>query len=150
MTLRIATGTLGVLLGVYGAWLLLSRQDLDRLTGVAVWLAAGVVLHDFVLAPLVIVAAAVAARLLPSPARGPATVGLVVLGSVTLLAVPVLGRFGARADNPTLLDRPYVAGWLVLAGLVLTGVVVATVLRARRGHAGPEAGRSAHGPRARR
>ncbi len=150
MTLRILTGALGVLLGAYGAWLLLSRQDLDRLTGVAVWLAAGVVLHDFVLAPLVIVAAAVAARLLPRPARGPATVGLVVLGSVTLLAVPVLGRFGARADNPTLLDRPYVAGWLVLAGLVLTGVVVATVLRARRDHHGPAAGRSAHGPGARR
>ena len=35
---------------------------------------------------------------------------------VTLVAVPVLGRFGARADNPTLLDRDYVAGWLVLAG----------------------------------
>ena len=72
-----------------------------------------------------------------------------VLGSVTLLAVPVLGRFGARADNPTLLDRPYTAGWLLLAGLVLTSVVVATVVRARRRAAGPE-GRSTDGPSARR
>ena len=50
---------------------------------------------------------------------------LVVLGTVTLLAVPVLGRFGARPDNPTLLDRDYTAGWLVLAGLTLVAVVVA-------------------------
>ena len=42
--------------------------------------------------------------------RAPAVAGLVVLGSVTLLAIPVLGRFGARADNPTLLDRHYGVG----------------------------------------
>ena len=38
------------------------------------------------------------------------SVGFVVLGSVTLLAMPVLGRFGARPDNPTLLDRDYSVG----------------------------------------
>ena len=51
--------------------------------------------------------------LLPRAARAPAVVGFVVLGSVTLLAVPVLGRFGARPDNATLLDRDYVVGWVV-------------------------------------
>ena len=55
-----------------------------------------------------------------------------MLGSVTLLAVPVLGRFGARADNPTLLDRDYIAGWLVLAGLVAVGVAAGTLVRSRR------------------
>ena len=53
------------------------------------------------------------ARGCPRSVRAPAAVALVVLGSVTLLAVPVLGRFGARPDNPTLLDRDYSAGWLV-------------------------------------
>lgn len=149
MTARLVTGAAGLLLGAYGAWLLLSRQDSERLRDAGVWLVTGVVLHDAVLAPLVIVLAALGARLLPRPARAPATVGLVVLGSVTLLAVPVLGRFGARADNATLLDRPYTAGWLLLAGLVLTSVVVATVVRARRRSTGPE-GRSTDGPRARR
>ena len=60
-------------------------------------------------------------------------VGAVVLASVTLVAVPALGRFGARPDNPTLLDRRYLAGWLVVAGLVAVGVVVATFVRSRRG-----------------
>ena len=47
-----------------------------------------------------------------------------VLGAVTLLAVPVLGRFGAQPDNPTLLDRAYGPGWLVLAGLTVLLAVV--------------------------
>jgi hypothetical protein len=69
--------------------------------------------------------------------------GLLVLGSLTIMAIPVLGRFGARPDNPTLLDRNYTAGWLVVAGLtlvaVLAGMVSARTLRktggpgARRG-----------------
>ncbi|MEZ5095067.1 MAG: hypothetical protein R2731_02430 [Nocardioides sp.] len=70
-------------------------------------------------------------RLLPGWLHGPAAAGLVVLGSLTLVAVPVLGLFGARPDNPTLLDRPYLTGWLALAGVVLAGVAVAG-LRAHR------------------
>ena len=139
---RLALGGLGVLVGAFGAWLLLSRQDLEQLTNAAIWLAAGVVLHDGVLALLTLVLAAILVPLLPRAARGPAVVGSVVLGSVTLLAVPVLGRFGARPDNATLLDRSYTAGWLVLAALTLVVVVVASVLRSRRegGARGPRPG----------
>ncbi|HVS54497.1 MAG TPA: hypothetical protein VHD62_19230, partial [Opitutaceae bacterium] len=60
-----------------------------------------------------------------------------VLATVTLTAVPVLGGWGRRPDNPTLLDRHYVVGWLAFAGLVLTGtllgVALARVRRLRRG-----------------
>jgi len=100
----------------------------DNLTITGVWLAAGVLAHDAVLAPLVLVMALIAVRVVPVWLRGPLAAGLVVLGSVTLLAVPVLGRFGARADNPTLLDRDYVGGWLVLAAITLAGVAVASLI----------------------
>jgi hypothetical protein len=126
----VALAALGVLAGLYGGWLLLSRgHDLEN---VAVWLVGGVVVHDAVLSVLVIALAALAVRALPPAARLPAAVGFVVLGSVTLSAIPVLGRFGARPDNPTLLDRGYWAGWLVLAGLTLVAVIVATLVRSRR------------------
>ncbi|MDF1605541.1 hypothetical protein [Nocardioides sp. YIM 152315] len=127
---RGAAGALGVLLAAYGAWLLVSRGH--DLLDVAVWLTAGVVLHDGVLAVVTVALGALAVRLLPAPARAPAVVGFVVLGSATLLAVPVLGRFGARPDNPTLLDRDYTSGWLVLAGLTLVAVVGAALVRSRR------------------
>jgi len=130
--LRGVIGAVGVVVAGFGIWLLLTRQDLDQLTSAATWLVAGVVLHDGVVAGVTLLVGAVVLRLLPRAAKAPAVVGFVVLGSVTLLAVPVLGRFGARPDNATLLDRGYVAGWLVLAAVTVVAVVVATVVRARR------------------
>lgn len=127
--MRTVVGALGTALVLYGGWLLVTRGH--DLVAVAVWLVAGVVLHDGVLAVLTIALGGLAVRLAPAPARAPLVVGLVVLGSTTLLAVPVLGRFGARPDNPTLLDRDYTAGWLVLAGLTALAVVVATLVRSR-------------------
>lgn len=147
--MRWVLGAVGVLIGAFGVWTLLSRQDLDQLVDVAVWLVAGVVLHDGVLALATLLLAALVLPVLPQAARAPAVVGFVVLGSVTLLAVPVLGRFGARPDNPTLLDRHYLAGWLVVAGLTMVAVVLASVLRSRAEH-GDEGGAGGQGPRGRR
>jgi hypothetical protein len=129
---RPVLGGLGVVVGLYGAWLLLSRQDGAQVVDVVRWLVAGVVLHDVVLAGLVLVAAVVVTRVVPEPARAPVAVAAIVLGSVTLLAVPVLGRFGAKADNPTLLDRDYLAGWSGLALLVVVVAAAASVVRMRR------------------
>jgi len=129
---RVVLGALGVALAAYGGFLLLTRQDWSAVADTGVWLAAGVVLHDAVLTPLVLLTWAVLGRWLPPRYRGPAVVGLVVLGSLTLLSIPVLGRFGARPDNPTLLDRSYWAGWLLLAALTLVAVVAASLVRSRR------------------
>ena len=62
--------------------------------------------------------------LVPSRVRGPVATGLIVLGTVTATAIPMLGRFGERADNATLLDRNYTVGWLVFALLVVIGTGV--------------------------
>ncbi len=128
---RLVPGALGVLVGLYGAWLLLSRQEPSQVLDVAVWTVAALLLHDVVLGGLELALGAAAQRVLPWTVSGPVAGGFLVLGSVTLMAVPVLGRFGAREDNPTLLDRDYTTGWLVLAVLVLVAVVLA-VLRRRR------------------
>jgi hypothetical protein len=126
-------GGLGVALGAYGAWLALTRQDAGQLVEIAVWLAAGVVLHDVVVAGVVLAGVAVGRRVLPRPWHAPATLALVVWGGVTLMAVPVLGRFGARPDNPTLLDRPYLGAWAALSALAVVVVAVVGLVRARRG-----------------
>ena len=132
MTARLALGGVGVLIGLYGVFRLL-ELGWDNLVATVVWLAGGVVLHDAVLAPLVVVVCALAVLALRSRAwRAAAAGGLVVLGTVTLTAVPVLGRFGAKADNPTLLDRPYVVGWFLLVVLVVLGTVLAGWSAARR------------------
>ena len=135
--MRILVGAVGVAVAAYGGWLLVANAETSDLVEVGIWLAAGVVLHDLVLTPLVLAVVWVGARLLPAAARGPAAVGLLVLGSVTLVAIPVLGRFGEVPSDPTHLDRDYAAGWSAIAGLVVTGVVLATLVvrsRTRRSH----------------
>lgn len=138
MRLRIVLVTCGVLAAAYGARSLLGEAPRDLLDA-ALWLGGGVVLHDFVLAPLVLLGALALRRCLPYTWRAPLVVVAIVLGSLTLVAIPVLGRFGARPDNPSLLDRPYVAGWLGLLALGLllaAGHVLAQRVRAatsRRG-----------------
>lgn len=132
--MKVVRGLLFVL-GLAGlAWGARQGLDLgfDDISAATVWLVAGVIAHDGVLAPIVLVLALVATRLLPLWLRGPLAAGFVVLGSVTLLAIPVLGRFGARADNPTLLDRDYVGGWLILAGITVGCVAVAGLISWRR------------------
>lgn len=130
--LRVVLLVAGLGVGLVGAVELLA-EGWDNLVAAVVWLAGGVVLHDAVLAPLVIAVATLGVLVLPPWARPAAAAATVVLGSLTLMALPVLGRFGARPDNPTLLDRPYLAGWLVLAALVWTCAVVWALVQRRSG-----------------
>jgi hypothetical protein len=140
MRTRLLLGVLGVAVAAYGAWLLL-QEDLTDLVATAVWLAGGVVLHDFVVVPLTLLLGLALTRLLPANLRAPLVGGLVVLGTVTLMAVPVLGGWGANADNPTILDRDYPAGWLVVAGVTMLVVMLMIMLRAGGRSGGPGARR---------
>ncbi len=111
-------GAVGVAMGLFGLLRLL-QHDLADTANAVLWLAGGVLVHDAILAPLTIGAAVIAARVLPRRAWAVTASGLVVLLTVTVTAIPVLGSWGARPDNPTLLDRNYVAGWCVFAIVVL-------------------------------
>lgn len=69
--IRFAVGAAGAALLLWGAWLLLSRQDLPQLFGVAIWLAAVVVVHDGTLAVIQRATAPPAGAAAPAPpARG--------------------------------------------------------------------------------
>lgn len=132
MRTRGALVVVGTLLALYGAWLVLSRQDPGQWLEIAIWLGAGIVAHDAVISGLVIGLSLVGSRLLPLPWRAPAVVALVVWGGLTIASVPVLSGLGVRADNPTLLDRPYVATWWAMSAIVVLAVGVAGLVRARR------------------
>jgi hypothetical protein len=62
-----------------------------------------------------------------------------VAGSVALVAIPVLGGWGRRPDNPTLLPRDYGLGLAIaLAVIVAAGLVgAARAARAPRAPAAP-------------
>jgi hypothetical protein len=127
---RLLTGAVGLVLIGWGIRLLLGLEVAD-LVDAGLWLAGGVIVHDAVVAPLVVLAGLATSRVLPLWARGPVVVVGVLVGTVTLTVAPTLGRFGAKPDDPFLLNRAYSAWWLVLTLLaVLGGAAVAW--RARR------------------
>jgi hypothetical protein len=138
--LRLLIGAVGVLMGAFGLLRLL-QHDLHHLPNVVLWLAGGVAVHDGILAPLTIGAVVLGTRVLPQRLWLVVATGLVVLATVTITAIPVLGSWGARPDNPTLLDRNYVAGWVVLVVLVILVSLVRLTPRWRRlGHRDPRPG----------
>jgi hypothetical protein len=141
-SVRVVVGLLGVAAAAYGAVELLDL-GLDNLRAATTWLVAGVVLHDAVLAPVALGLWFVVSRGRRGRIPGAVVVGSIVLGTVTVVAVPLLGRFGARADNPTLLDRNYLLGWLVLA--TLTVVVVGVAVALSRTDGVPTGGGDDHG-----
>lgn len=120
---RVVIGAVGVVATAYGASLLLARGFADA-AAAAAWLGGGVVVHDAILAPLALVVGAGLMRVTPARWRAAVAGALVVLGSLTLLAIPVLGRFGARPDNPTLLDRNYLLGWAAVSAVVVLGALL--------------------------
>jgi hypothetical protein len=132
----------GVACAAWGLWLARGFTG-EQLRSAGTWLVAGVVVHDAVLAPVVVLLGAAAARLLPGRARAVAAVAFLVWGTVTVAVANVLLGQGGRPDNETLLGRPYVQSWLVLTAAL---VVVAAVVAISRRPARRSPPRAAQGP----
>ena len=131
---RLSLGALGVTAIVWGGWLL--RDDgFGRLQSTALWLVGVVVLHDAVLAPVVVVLAVVATRSLPRKFQATAAIAFLIWGTLTLTVANVLSGVGGKPDMDSLLNRPYVTAWLVLTGTVLVGAAaVAAITRRSNRH----------------
>lgn len=130
-TARMTLGALGVAAIVWGAWLL--RDDgADRLWSTALWLAGVVVLHDAVLAPLVVALGVVAVKVVPRRHRAVAAIAFLIWGTVTLAVMNVLSGVGGKPDMDSLLNRPYVSAWLVLTGTALVVAVASAAMMTRR------------------
>ncbi|WP_327327070.1 hypothetical protein OG735_34635 [Streptomyces sp. NBC_01210] len=121
--IRVLAGAAGVAFMGVGASLLLDVRDL---TGVLVWLGGAVVLHDALIAPLVLLVGLV---LVCGGVRGPVRGALLVAGALTVVALPVLLRPG-RTANSSVLPLDYPRNWLI--ALVAVATVAAFVLTVRR------------------
>jgi hypothetical protein len=128
--IRLGLGAIGVAAAVWGAWLM-SDDGFERLLSAGTWLAGGVILHDLVLAPVVVGLGVVAAKMLPDQRRGILAIAFLVWGTLTIAVANVLTGVGGKPDMDSLLNRPYVSAWLVLTGVILGSAIVAATLRVR-------------------
>lgn len=113
--LRAALIAAGVALGAYGAALVLDFRP-RTIVLIAVWAGVGVVVHDFVFAPLSAALGWTARRVVHGRWWTPVTVAALCSAVLVLLAIPVYDRPGAKPDNATVVDRDYPLGlWVSLA-----------------------------------
>lgn len=139
-TARVPGGWLfwcGVLIGwavmAFGVWgAIYEGRRVDQ--SLAIWMIGGLVAHDLVAAPLVFLAGATLRRVVGSRYRAAVHAALFVSAMFVVVSVPVLGGFGLRRDNPSVLPRDYATGLLVILAAIwtLTAVVLFMAWRASR------------------
>ncbi|BBY27059.1 hypothetical protein [Mycolicibacterium sediminis] len=133
--IRMAVAAVGVLVGAYGVWLLWEFPA-DVLIRIAVWAAVGLIVHDFVFAPLTAALGYTSRRLITGGWWPPVAIAAVCSATLILLALPVFDAPGAKADNPTTLDRDYPLGLGISLVIVWVCVplhyAIVTVVRRRR------------------
>lgn len=115
--LRLPLWLAGGTAAAYGVWGSAFGADTDP-ARVAVLVVGAALAHDLLLAPVVVAVAWWGRHLLPAPARRWAGGALLVSGALVAVAVPVIGRFGERADDPSLLPRDHGQGLLVVLALI--------------------------------
>ncbi|MFB7591079.1 hypothetical protein [Streptomyces sp. NPDC056169] len=129
---RYAAGAVGVALIGVGAWLVAAEPDP---AGVLVWLAGALVLHDGILAPLVLAAGLL---LVGRPDRGVLRGALIVAGSLVLITLPLLMRPG-DPPNPSALPLPYARNLAIVLAAVAAATAAGMLLRRWRARPQPSA-----------
>lgn len=119
---RLALGGLGLVTLGYGVYGLFEEHVIKDRAAVGEWLVAGVVGHDFLLAPAVFALCAVAYRLTGARWRGRLAAFLLAGGSLVLISIPALVRQGLNR-NQTVLPLDYARNLTVLL-LVLAATMV--------------------------
>ncbi len=121
----------GVAMMGYGLWGQVVSSDTKRVR-VAVLIVAAALAHDLVFAPLVIALGWALRHVVRGPVRGSVQGAVLVATSLLLIAIPGLGRYGARGDNPSVLPRNYQAGLMIALGVVAVGTATQLVVAVRR------------------
>lgn len=89
--------------------------------------------HDLLLAPIVVIAGYGLTRLVPARVRPPVTAGLFVSAVVALYAYPLVRGFGRFAEfNSSRLPNNYATGLVTVLAAVWAVTAVLVVIRLRR------------------
>ena len=109
------------------------QNSVDTRPGnLARFVVGGALLHDLIVAPLVIVVAVAVGRAVPGRARAVVQGALVVSAVVALFSYPLVRAYGLAANNPTSLPHDYAMNLLVVLGLVWAVAAALVVVRMRR------------------
>lgn len=121
----------GIGFGLWGLWLMRDFTH-QQLSSAGWWFAGGVVLHDAVLAPIVVGIGVAASRALPGHFRSSTATAFLLWGTLTIAFLPTLSGEGGKTGNDTILGKPYVLSWVILTGVLVVAAFVAAHVRRRQ------------------
>ncbi|MEW2353291.1 hypothetical protein [Spirillospora sp. NPDC029432] len=128
MKARLTACTVGGALIAFGLWGILTSTD-SAPADWALWLGGAAIVHDAVLVPVVLLAGALTTRL-PATWKHRVQAALLIAGTVTLVALPMVLGLGERPDNPSLLPLPYTRNLLLV--IAVTAALAFVARRPRR------------------
>ncbi|CAN5384618.1 hypothetical protein BH10ACT8_BH10ACT8_21860 [soil metagenome] len=141
--IRLALGTVGVLVIGYGALRIFQQSRYTHPFKLGEWLIGSLLVHDVIIAPVVLGIGALLTRFVPSRPRAFIQGGLITAGLVSALGVILIKRQGKTASPAlALLQQNYTRNLLILLGLialVTAASYAASVLRSNRRNSLPPA-----------
>lgn len=124
-----AVGWVVIAVGVRGIFV----HHLDtRPTNLAKFVVGGALIHDLVVAPLVLLAAVAMVKVVPGRARATVQAALALSGMVALFSYPLVRAYGRATRNPTSLPHNYTLNLLIVLGIVWAVAAAVLVIRLRR------------------
>jgi hypothetical protein len=109
---------------LYGIWgLLVNARDTNP-TEWAKWFIGSLVVHDFIVAPLVFLIGWILSRTLPAGIKAPIQAGFIASAIITAASWPLLRRYGANERNPSALPNDYTRGLLLVLSVVWIAVLL--------------------------
>jgi hypothetical protein len=128
----------GVALMAVGVWRAVAERHDTHPSELARWVVAADLVHDLLVAPVVVAVGWLVGRVLPRTVRAPVRWALATTAVLCLVAWPYVRGYGRNPTIPSLLDRNYAVGLGVYVGSVWVvaaawATVAALRARARRG-----------------
>ena len=115
---RVGLAVCGILAGLFGAVQLIVGTSLANLLVLAGLMIGVVVIHDGVIAPVVVSVGWAIGRVVPARARRYLQIFLIAGGLVTAIAIPLIARRGTQEPSKAILQQDYGTNLSVLLGLI--------------------------------
>lgn len=136
MRTRLALGSAGAALILFGVFRILQNSDYTNPRGLARWLIGAVVIHDGIIVPSTMVIGFVLTHVFRPRMRRYVQGALVASALITVVAIPLIDRRGSQPAVKALEQQNYGLHLAILVALVFAGATLAylaQVLRERRG-----------------
>jgi hypothetical protein len=127
------TAAVGWSVIAYGVWVMFQHRIDTRPANLARFAIGGLVAHDGVVAPAVLVFGVVVARVTPGRVRAAVQGGLIVAAVLALFSYPLVRGYGLQLHNPSSLPHNYAMNLaLVLVAVAAVAAASAVTMGRRR------------------